>query len=135
MSNVRFIDISPERREDPGGISWFLWQGRGQDPQHLLESFHLLSIIPGHTRGNHLHPGHAEWLYPFHGTGVLLWEAAPGQVRERVVSGDCTLIHIPPGLPHALQNPGPEILYLLAWREAAGHRATGPETVPHALAG
>ncbi|MGB8993477.1 MAG: cupin domain-containing protein [Desulfobaccales bacterium] len=135
MSYVRFIGISPERREDPGGMSWFLWQGRVRDPQHLMESFHFLSINPGHIRGNHLHPGHAEWLYPFHGTGVLIWEAAPGQVRARVVSGDCTLIHIPPGLPHALKNPGPEILYLLAWREAASHGATGPETVPHALAG
>jgi oxalate decarboxylase/phosphoglucose isomerase-like protein (cupin superfamily) len=65
----------------------------------------------------------------------LTWEAAPGQVRERVIAGDRTLIHIPPGLAHALANPGPEILYLLAWREVAGPGPTGPDTIPHPLGG
>ena len=53
-------------------------------------------------------PATAEYLYPFHGRAVFTWEAAPGQVRERVISGDRTLIHIPPGLAHAVTNPGPE---------------------------
>jgi uncharacterized RmlC-like cupin family protein len=133
MTEIQFIDLSGEIHADARGMSFFPWQGRLQEPQFLLATFHLVSIRPGHTRGNHLHPGHAEWLYPFHGAGVIRWEAAAGQLREWLITGDRTLIHIPPGLAHALTNPGPEILYLLAWRELAGDGPTEPETVPHPL--
>jgi oxalate decarboxylase/phosphoglucose isomerase-like protein (cupin superfamily) len=135
MAEVHFIDLSGEIKAEARGLSFFPWQGRMPEPQGLLDTFHLVSITPGHSRGHHLHPGHAEWLYPFHGRAVLTWEAAPGQVRERVIAGDRTLIHIPPGLAHALANPGPEILYLLAWREVAGPGPTGPDTIPHPLGG
>jgi oxalate decarboxylase/phosphoglucose isomerase-like protein (cupin superfamily) len=132
MAEVRFINLSGEIHVDARGMSFFPWQGRLNEPRDLLKTFHLISIRPGHTRGNHLHPGHAEWLYPFHGDGVLVWEMEPGQVQERLISGDSTLIFIPPGIAHAFKNPGPEILYLLAWREEAKTAtATEPETVPH----
>ncbi len=133
MSEVQFIDLSGEIKGDARGLSFFPWQARQPAPADLLPTFHLVSIQPGHSRGHHLHPGHAEWLYPFHGRAVFIWEAAPGQVRERLISGDRTLILIPPGLAHALTNPGPEILYLLAWREASGPGPREPETIPHSL--
>jgi dTDP-4-dehydrorhamnose 3,5-epimerase-like enzyme len=133
MADVRFIDLSKEIKEDDRGLSFFPWQGRLQEPLGLLRTFHLISIQPGHTRGQHLHPSHEEWLYPFHGVGVLIWEAAPGQIREQTVSGDRTLILVPPGIAHALKNPGPGLLYLLAWREAAGSGPTDPETLPFPL--
>ncbi|MFZ5448070.1 MAG: cupin domain-containing protein [Thermodesulfobacteriota bacterium] len=120
MAAVQFIDLRSEIHSDDRGMSFFPWQGRLQSPEDIFNSFHLVSIRPGHTRGNHLHPGHGEWLYPFHGDGVIIWEAASGQTQERLVSGDSTLIYIPPGIAHAVRNPGPEILYLLAWREAVG---------------
>ena len=135
MAEVQFIDLSGAIKADARGMSFFPWQGRLQAPGDLLATFHLVSIQPGHTRGHHLHPGHVELLYPFHGTAVLTWEAPPGQVRERVISGDRTLIRIPPGCAHALTNPGPEILYLMAWREVAGPGPADPETVPHPLGG
>ena len=137
MAEVRFIDLSGEIKADARGMSFFPWQGRLKAPGEVLSTFHLISTRPDESRGHHLHPGHAEWLYPFHGRGVFTWEAAPGQVQERVISGDRTLIHIPPGLPHALTNPGPEILYLLAWREkdGAGVGPADPDTIPHPLGG
>lgn len=114
-------------------MSFFPWQGRLPAPEELPSTFHLISIRPGQSRGHHLHPGQAEWLYPFHGNAVLTWEAAPGQIRERVIAGDRTLVHLPPGLAHAVTNPGPEILYLMAWREQAGEGPTESETVPRPL--
>jgi oxalate decarboxylase/phosphoglucose isomerase-like protein (cupin superfamily) len=134
MAAVEFIDLAPAIKEDAGGLSYFPWTGPIKAPADLLRTFHLISIPPGQIRGNHLHPGFEEWLYPFHGPGVLIWEAAPGEVRERLISGGRTLIRIPPGLPHALRNPGPEVLYLIAWRQASG-AATAPETVPYPLGG
>ena len=135
MAEVQFIDLSGEITADARGLSFFPWQGRTRDPQGLLDTFHLISVLPGQSRGHHLHPGHGEWLYPFHGQAVFTWETAPGQVRERVINGDRTLVHIPPGLAHAVTNPGPEILYLLAWRQASGPGPTEPETVPYPLGG
>jgi quercetin dioxygenase-like cupin family protein len=135
MAAVQFIDLHGEIHNDVRGMSFFPWQGRVQALGDILNTFHLVSIRPGHIRGNHLHPGHAEWLYPFHGDGILIWEVAPDQFQDRLISGDSTLIHIPPGIAHAVKNPGPEMLYLLAWREGAREAAaTGPETVPHQVA-
>ena len=88
MTDVRFIDLGGEINADDRGMSFFPWQGRLTEPAGLLQTFHLVSVRPGHTRGHHLHPGHAEWLYPFHGDAIFTWEASPGQVREQVITGD-----------------------------------------------
>lgn len=133
MPAVEFIDLAGEIKEDPRGFSFFPWRGRRRKPEDLLRTFHLLSIRPGQSRGNHLHPGHSEWLYTFHGAGVLIWEEQPGQLRQREVTGNQTLIRIIPGVAHALRNPGPEMLYLLAWREVAAPGAGAPVTVPRPL--
>jgi oxalate decarboxylase/phosphoglucose isomerase-like protein (cupin superfamily) len=132
MAAIEFIDLRDEIKEDARGISFFLWQGRVKDPQDLRRTFHLVSINPGETRGRHLHPGFQEWLYVFHHPGVFMWEEG-GKIKERLIAGGRTLIRIPPGVAHALRNPGPEVLYLLAWRERAGTGAIEPETVPRNL--
>ncbi len=131
MDAIQFIDLSREIQEDGRGFSFYPLKGRTRDPQRLPEDFHLVSIAPNQVRGHHLHPGRWEWLYPFHGTGYFMWEPRPGDLRERVVSGRRLLIHIPPGVAHALRNPGPETLYLLAWRE--GETDAPDETVPYRL--
>jgi oxalate decarboxylase/phosphoglucose isomerase-like protein (cupin superfamily) len=129
MAEVEFIDISAELHQGERGFAFFPWQGRLPDPPEVLRTCHLVSVEAGYSRGHHLHPGHEEWLYLFHGHGVLAWEAS-GQIRERLVTGGRTLIRIPPGVAHAVTNPGPEILYLLAWRQATGEGLTELETVP-----
>ena len=133
MADVEFLDLSGEIHEDPRGFSFFPWQDRLQDPRDLPRTFHLVSILPGQVRGNHLHPGYREILVTFHGAGVLLWEPRPGEIKERLLTGHRTLVRSPPGLPHALRNPGPEVLYLLAWRERAEDSPAEPETQPHPL--
>ena len=131
MEIVEFIDLTQELWEDPRGFSFYPLKGRTEDPANIPDAFHLVSIAPGQVRGNHLHPGRWEWLYPFHGTGYFRWEPHPGDIQERLVSGHRLLIRIPPGVAHALRNPGPEPLYLLAWRE--GEPDPTQETVPHVL--
>lgn len=133
MSEVEFLDISGEIHEDPRGFVFFPWQEGVQKPQDLLRTFHLIAIVPSQVRGNHLHPGHREYLYTFHGAGVLLWEDPPGEVQERPLTGRHTLVRIPPGIAHALRNPGPEILYLLAWRESMEDSPGEPETLRRPL--
>jgi len=134
MSQVEFLDIAGEIHEDPRGFVFFPWQQEGaQEPQDVLRTFHLVSIAPGQVRGNHLHPGHREYLFTFHGAGALLWEAPAGEMRERRLTGRRTLVAIPPGVAHALRNPGPEILYLLAWRQRMEGSSAEPETVRRTL--
>jgi oxalate decarboxylase/phosphoglucose isomerase-like protein (cupin superfamily) len=133
MSEVEFLDISGEIQEDLRGFVFFPWQEGVQEPQELLRTFHLISIAPGQVRGNHLHPGHREYLFTFHGMVALLWEDPPGTVQETLLTGRRTLVRIPPGVPHALRNPGPEILYLLAWRERTEESSAEPETLRRLL--
>lgn len=131
MDAIQFIDLTRELQEDSRGFNFYPLKGRAQKPERLPEDFHLVSIAPGQVRGNHLHPGRWEWLYPFHGTGFFMWEPHPGDLRERMVSGRRLLIRIPPGMAHALRNPGPEPLYLLAWQE--GETDAAEDTVPYRL--
>jgi mannose-6-phosphate isomerase-like protein (cupin superfamily) len=131
MESIQFIDLAKEIREDSRGFSFYPLKGRALAPERLPEDFHLVSIAPGQVRGNHLHPERWEWLYPFHGTGYFTWEPNPGDLHERVVSGRRLLIRIPPGVAHAMRNPGPEPLYLLAWRE--GKTESAEDTVPYVL--
>jgi oxalate decarboxylase/phosphoglucose isomerase-like protein (cupin superfamily) len=131
METVKFIDLTEELWEDLRGFSFYPLKGRAEDPAKLPDAFHLVSIAPGQVRGNHLHPGRWEWLYPFHGTGYFRWKAQPGDIQERQVSGHRLLIRIPPGVAHSLRNPGPDPIYLLAWRE--GDPDATEDTVPHML--
>jgi mannose-6-phosphate isomerase-like protein (cupin superfamily) len=131
MEAIQFIDLAKEIREDSRGFSFYPLKGRVLEPERLPEDFHLVSIAPGRVRGNHLHPGRWEWLYPFHGTGYFMWEPHPGDLREQMVSGRRLLIRIPPGVAHALRNPGPEPLYILAWRE--GKTDSPEDTIPYLL--
>jgi mannose-6-phosphate isomerase-like protein (cupin superfamily) len=132
MTGVELIDLSDKIKEDPRGFVYFPWQEGVKDPQDLLRTFHLVSIAPGEVRGNHLHPGHFEYLLTFQGAGIMIWEEQPGKIQERRLEGHRTLVRIPPGIAHALRNPGPEILLLLAWREKA-LESTEPETLPHPI--
>lgn len=131
METIEFIDLSAELHEDARGFSFYPLKGRVQDPATLPDIFHLVSIVPGQVRGNHLHPTRWEWLYLIHGTGTFKWETPPGETREREVSGPRLLIRIPSGVAHSLSNPGPEPIYLLAWRE--GELEGGADTVPRPL--
>ncbi len=123
------MDVSTEIREDRRGLVFFPLQGRTCNIEECCRTFHLVTINPGEVRGNHHHPAHVEWLYLFPGEGVVLWREEGGGCQEQRVSGHKTLIYIPPGVPHAVRNSGPRVLYLLAWREAAGQPAEA-ETVP-----
>lgn len=133
MTAVEFIDLTEEIFTDPRGLSFFPFKNRVHRPESLIEAFHLVSIAPGQVRGNHVHPGHVEWLYPFHGAGDFIWQEPGGARQERRLAGDRMAVRVAPGVAHALSNPGPEVIYLLAWREPAGEAGGQPETIPQAV--
>jgi quercetin dioxygenase-like cupin family protein len=131
MASVEFIDLTGEIVEDPRGLSFYPFKDRVGRPELLIQNFHLVSIQPGQVRGNHAHPGHLEWLYPFHGQGDFIWETPEGGRETRRLAGGRVFIRIPPGVAHAMRNPGPDPMYLLAWREPVDPETGERDTVPH----
>ncbi len=129
--DVQFFDLGEQVRRDGRGISFFPFQAAGRPPEAAaaLESFHLVSVLPGQARGHHRHPQKTEWLYLFAGTGLFTWEDREGRLRERRLAGDATLVVIAPDTPHALRNDGEQTIFLLAWRLAAAGSGE-PDTVP-----
>ncbi len=134
MAAVEFIDLAEEISEDARGLSFFPFKNRVSRADVLIPNFHLVSIQPGQVRGNHAHPGHLEWLYPFHGQGDFIWKSPDGAQAARRLAGDRLIIRISPGVAHAVRNVGSEPIYLLAWREPLGEAQGQPETVPYPVA-
>ena len=134
MAAVEFIDLTEEVSEDPRGFSFFPFRNRVSRGDVLIPNFHLVSIQPGQVRGNHAHPGHLEWLYPFHGQGDFIWKSPDGTQASRHIAGRRVLIRIFPGVAHAVRNTGTEPISLLAWREPMGEEQGRPETVPYPVA-
>jgi len=134
MAVVDFIDLTEEIVEDPRGLSFYPFKNRVSRAEVLIPNFHLVSIRPGQVRGNHVHPGHAEWLYPFHGEGDFIWQTPEGVKETRRLDGGRVFIRIAPGVAHAMRTIGPEPIYLLAWREPLDEEQNQPETVPYPIA-
>ncbi|MFP3866910.1 MAG: cupin domain-containing protein [Desulfobacteraceae bacterium] len=127
----QFLDLGDRIKQDERGLAFFPFQEGIAPPEGpiILKSFHLVSILPGQVRGNHQHPHKREWLYVFNGEGNFVWQDDQGQRHQRRLGGNQTMVIIPPGIPHALQNNGPRVLYLLAWR-LPEREISEPDTVP-----
>lgn len=134
-AEIQFLPLGDSWHQDERGFVYFPWQN-APDSLPLAEmcrSCHLISIVPGQIRGQHQHPDKTEWLYTFHGEGQLFWRTRDGQLQQRRLRGNRTLVVIPPGIPHTLRNDGPAPLYLLAWRAAPEPGRDEPDTVPEPL--
>jgi oxalate decarboxylase/phosphoglucose isomerase-like protein (cupin superfamily) len=134
-ADIQFLPLGDSWHQDERGFVYFPWQN-APDALPLAEmcrSCHLISIVPGQSRGQHQHPDKTEWLFTFHGEGQLFWRTGDGHLQQRLLSGNRTLVVIPPGIPHTLRNDGPAQLYLLAWRAAQEPGGEEPDTVPEPL--
>jgi len=92
---------------------------------------HAVFTEPGAVRGNHYHP---------RGTEVLV-VVGPAQVRWReggalrdvdVPPGQAFRFTIPAGVAHAIRNPGPQPLFLIAFNTVA-HDPDRPDAVREVL--
>lgn len=116
---IRFLTLSPEQPgfyEDRRGFGLFLVQALADsdlavDPR----SFHVVKTEPGRVRGNHYHPSKHEILFLFGGPNELIWQESGEPVQRKMISDEKTLIVVPPGVAHAVINPGPGVTYLAAW--------------------
>jgi dTDP-4-dehydrorhamnose 3,5-epimerase-like enzyme len=92
---------------------------------------HLVFTEPGCVRGNHYHPTGTEVLVLL-GPGLVRFREE-GRVQEIIVAEkECVRITIPPGVSHALQNPGTRPMMAISFNTRAHDRAK-PDVVPDVL--
>lgn len=108
----------------PGDLAYPLRQ-RADDRgvlAELLKSRHFGQMFvsrtrPGVTRGNHYHDRKVEKFCVLEGDALIRFRPiAGGEVTEYRVSGrDFTVVDIPPGLAHSIENVGSGELITLFW--------------------
>lgn len=128
MTRVRIVSLDDHVYTDKRGWAFFPFTAE-TDPRPAAcdpVSLHVVQTEPGGVRGNHRHPHAAEWLHVFGGAARLYWEENGTIVEERLEAAG-HLVYIPAGVAHAVRNPGPGPLYLVAFRDQAGPE---PHTVP-----
>ena len=85
-------------------------------PDIPLGQAHIASLEPGAVRGNHYHPGSAEYVFVWGGNGEVVWQDGSGRtVTEEAVPTTPTVFEIPAGIVHAVVNTGDRTLYLIAY--------------------
>lgn len=116
-------DVRGESYAPDGDWSGFL---RG------VEDFHVMTILPGHVRGNHYHTRRREILivtycdrWSFH------WDNGEGtSLQQREFHGKgAVLVRISPDSSHAVRNDGAAELYIAALADGCFDPAA-PDSVP-----
>jgi oxalate decarboxylase/phosphoglucose isomerase-like protein (cupin superfamily) len=131
MNTLAIVSLPENFRQEPRG--WSFSPFKESPLKNGLEldwsSFHLVSMEPGSIRGNHLHPQVTEWLLFLGAPFLLVWQDEGSDfVQQKRVADHHTLVIIPPGVKHAVQNLSPGPIYLTAFRSQAPDSA-GAETV------
>jgi dTDP-4-dehydrorhamnose 3,5-epimerase-like enzyme len=102
-------------------------------PPHLLERLgrlaetHLVTMLPGAVRGNHLHPETSEVLTVFHRDAwTFAWRDRRDTATQRreFTGAGAVAIFLAPGIAHALRNSGTAEMVLTSlsnWSGVHGH--------------
>ena len=110
---------------------WVLFPWEKKESNIDPKTIHIIHSVPGATRGNHHHPGAAEWLCAIEGEGLLRWRSPSGELQELHLEAQTRCVRIRAGVPHAITNIGPGELLIIAAREK---NPAGDSTVPDKIA-
>ena len=99
----------------------------GADLLPQQRNVHLVLTEPGQVRGNHYHERGTEVTLVI---GPALFRYRDGATIREVAfaAGQAYRITIPPGIAHALQNPGPGVLVAIGFNTEA-HDPSRPDVV------
>ena len=127
--NIEIIKL--EKKEDARGSLLKVLMNRQIAGKKEFGEIYLCVIGPGETRANHYHETTTEWFCAVRGTGLLLLkDVDTGETRRVMVSEEMpATVVIPPRVAHALKNPGPHHLHVLAYADAQ-YDESKPDTVP-----
>jgi len=79
--------------------------------------FLITTAYPGYIKGNHYHARKYEWYCVIRGEGRLfLQNNMTGEKEDVFLTGaEPSLVMIPPGITHAIENTGKDILSVLIY--------------------
>jgi dTDP-4-dehydrorhamnose 3,5-epimerase-like enzyme len=118
MTDIRIHRLDKLIWEDDRGWGVRPLEAAGLTGGKSVGDVHVVSLRPGHVRGNHYHDG-PEWLLVFGGTlEVRSRRGDEGALGVETVEGDNpVLLEIPPGVRHSLKNESNSTLFLLAFSD------------------
>ena len=79
--------------------------------------FLITTAYPGYIKGNHYHTRKFEWYCVIRGEGrLVLQDNTTGEKEDVFLTGEeLSLVMIPPGITHAIENTGKEMLSVLIY--------------------
>jgi UDP-2-acetamido-2,6-beta-L-arabino-hexul-4-ose reductase len=79
--------------------------------------FLITTAYPGYIKGNHYHTRKFEWYCVIRGEGrLVLQDNTTGEKEDVFLTGEeLSLVMIPPGITHAIENTGKDILSVLIY--------------------
>lgn len=86
-----------------------------------LGAFHVASLKPGAVRGNHCHPGAAEWILLIGGPARVVLKHPVNNTVSEITAGEKepALFEIPAGFGHAIRNLSPADIYLIVFYDVS----------------
>jgi UDP-2-acetamido-2,6-beta-L-arabino-hexul-4-ose reductase len=103
----------------------------GADDLPHQKNVHLVLTAPGGIRGNHYHRRGTE-ISVVLGPALLRYRE-DGEIRDLLIKeGEAQRVVFPPGVPHALKNPGPGTMVIIAFNTEI-HDRENPDVVREVL--
>ncbi len=117
LEGVRTLD--QQRFEDERGFLHKVLRDSQAETGRRRGEVYVTSARPGESKGHHLHRTMGEWFAVVEGTGEL-WLADPDSGERRRIALRASrpqTVYVPPGVAHALVNPGKRKLVAVAWAD------------------
>ncbi|MFC1851719.1 hypothetical protein ACFL27_16130 [candidate division CSSED10-310 bacterium] len=119
---IQVLDLTDETFTDQRG--WVLNPLKSASLAGVTpQNFHLASLSPGSSRGNHAHLNATEWLLIFNGGVLFSWTAMDNKgVGSEITSLQIehpTFLSIAPGTAHRVQNISKDTVYLIAFNDVS----------------
>lgn len=123
MKNFKVIKLNSRIDERGWAVRPF---NDGELKSGDISDLHVVSLKPGHVRGNHYHRFRSEYIWVLNGVTELTTVNNEKDEKEgMVIDGDKEniMVHIPPDVTHAFKNVGTTVAYLFC----ASDRHVGSE--------
>lgn len=128
---VTSISLDKETYSDERG--WVINPLRAADLIGVVPyNFHVASMQPGTSRGNHKHKHSTEWLLIFNGKCRFSWLPIDNdnskELAESIVITEPTMLIIAPGTPHLIENISEKTVFLFAFNDSVENETITEKT-------
>ncbi len=122
----------PVHRDDRGGLVKVLMRQHLPEGQRTFGEIYISWAAPGAVKANHYHEETTEWFCLLQGRARLVLEhPATGERQEILLDAtEPTVVTVPPGVAHAVENVGTEPAHLLAYADRP-YDPQQPDTIPY----